>query len=257
MQCASRPGAPVRPGEARDYLLVHGGAHGGWCWELVAQNLRRHGHRVVTPTLPGLAEKAHLFSDQHSVESYVDFIVDLIAEEDLSRLIVVGHSFGGCVITGVADRVADQIDQLAYLDALVLRDGQCPYDALPAEVAAQRRADARDRHGLTWADPEPTRFGIPADHVLYPWVARHLTPHPASTYQAPLHLTFPVGNGLPVTYIECTSPHHAALSENREWARRQVGWRWLTLETGHDAMITAPSELSRILLDLATQPATA
>ncbi|MBV1798163.1 hypothetical protein [Siccirubricoccus sp. G192] len=80
-----------------------------------------------------------------------------------------------------------------------------------------------------------------------PWVRRRLTPHPAGTYDSPLVLRHPVGNGLPRTYIACTDPWYGPLEWARDWVRAQPGWNWQEIATGHDAMVTAPGELARML----------
>ena len=113
------------------FVLVHGAWHGSWCWKRVRQALQDAGHDVFTPTLTGVGERSHLLSLHVNLETHIDDVVNLIRWEDLSDVVLCGHSYGGCVISGVADRVPDRIRALVYLDAFVLRDGQSLHDTLP------------------------------------------------------------------------------------------------------------------------------
>ena len=240
-------------GEIKTYVLVHGAWHGGWCWRAVADALRAKGHRVFTPTQTGLGERKHLLSRELTLDTFVDDLTNLIEMEELQEIILVGHSFGGSPISGVADRLPDRIGHLVYLDAVVLEDGQSPFSVLPPEVVAGRRKLVAEQ-GLGIAIPAPpvTAFGIPEDHPQASWVRRHLTPHPVGTYESALWLAHPVGNGRPRTYIHCTNPVYEPLEASRQWVRRQQGWSWQEIATAHDAMVTAPTDLARMLLDVRT-----
>jgi pimeloyl-ACP methyl ester carboxylesterase len=232
----------------RHYVLLHGGAHGGWCWDFVAANLRRHGQRVTAPTLPGLGA-GDVRAGDHTVTSHAEYVIDLLITGDFRNVTLVGHSYGGSVATVVADRARDRLSALVYVDALIARDGECLYDVLPPDIAAARRQQSTSSDDPQWAQPEPTRFGVPVEHPLYSWVWERLTPHPESTYRVPVRLKHPPGDGLPVTYVECTNPALEVVAPTREWARAQTSWSWRSIGTGHDAMITAPNELSQLLLD--------
>jgi pimeloyl-ACP methyl ester carboxylesterase len=240
-------------GEIKTYVLVHGAWHGGWCWRAVADALRAKGHRVFTPTQTGLGERKHLLSRELTLDTFVDDLTNLIEMEELQEIILVGHSFGGSPISGVADRLPDRIGHLVYLDAVVLEDGQSPFSVLPPEVVAGRRKLVVEQ-GLGIAIPAPpvTAFGIPEDHPQAGWVRRHLTPHPVGTYESALQLAHPVGNSRPRTYIHCTNPVYEPLEASRQWVRRQQGWSWQEIATAHDAMVTAPTDLARMLLDVRT-----
>src|ERR1700761_3374991 len=121
------------------YVLVHGAWHGGWCWDAVAQILRSHGHRVFTPTLSGLGERAHLLSPEIDLQVFVQDVVDVFERHDLSEVILVGHSFGGTTLIGAADRVPQRIRQLVFLDAVVLSAGETAFSRLAPEIAAASR----------------------------------------------------------------------------------------------------------------------
>ena len=240
-------------GGAKTYVLVHGAWHGGWCWRDVADALRAQGHRVFTPTQTGLGERKHLLSRDVTLDVFVDDVANLVEAEELRDAILVGHSFGGSAISGVADRMPGAVRHLVYLDSLMIEPGKSPFAMLPADVvAARRKLIAEQGDGVAIPAPPPAAFGIPEDHPGTEWVRRRLTPHPAGTYETPLRLRNPVvGNGRPCTYIACTAPVYGPLEASRQWVKRQGGWRWQEIATGHDAMVTAPAELARMLLAVA------
>lgn len=233
------------------YVLLHGALHGGWCWRDVAAILRAEGHQVTTPTQTGLGERRHLLSADITLATFGDDLVNHIESEELHDVVLVGHSFGGCAISIAADRIRDRIRHLVYLDGLVLQNGQTGFDMIAPHVVAARRAlIASKGQGLFLPVVPVTTFDIPADHPEAAWVARRLTPHPASTYDSPMSLQHPVGNGLPRTYIACTAPAYAPLAPVRDWVRTQPGWAWQELATGHDAMVTDPAGVAAMLLGI-------
>src|SRR5579863_4233762 len=116
------------------FVLVHGGTRGGWCWKRVAALLRQRGHDVFTPTLTGLGERAHLASPTIDLDTHIEDIISVIRAEELSEIVLCGHSYGGMVVTGVADRIAEKIRSLVYVDALVPKDGECAFDLLDPTV---------------------------------------------------------------------------------------------------------------------------
>jgi pimeloyl-ACP methyl ester carboxylesterase len=232
------------------FVLVHGAWHGGWCWVRVAEILRAQGHRVLTPTCTGLGERAHLLSRHITLDTFMRDVAGTIVAEELSEVVLVGHSFGGLAISGVAEAMPERLRHLVYLDALIAEPGRAPFDGLPPEVvAARRRAADESSGGLSLPPPPAAAFGVldPADAA---WVERRLTPHPLSTYESPLPIRGPVGNGLPRTYVDCTAPSYATLDGVKAWVRRQPGWGWRELATGHDAMVSAPGPLAQLLVAL-------
>ena len=120
------------------FLLIHGAFHGGWCWRRVGDLLAATGARVFAPTMTGLGERAHLLNDEVGIETFFRDAIGVIEAEELTDVVLVGHSFGGAVITGVADRVPGRIAQLVYLDAVVPVAGQSALSCLPAETQAIR-----------------------------------------------------------------------------------------------------------------------
>jgi pimeloyl-ACP methyl ester carboxylesterase len=237
---------------AQTFVLVHGAWHGGWCWSRVADRLRSAGHLVFTPTQTGLGERKHLLSKNITLDTFTADIVNVIETEELTDVILVGHSFGGNAISGTADVIPGKIRHLVYLDSLMVEGGKSPFDSLPADVVAARRKLAEESSGgLSLPNPPPSAFGVLDAHDAE-WVKRRLTPHPLSTYTSRQNIKGPVGNNLPRTYIHCTNPSYAALQASRDWVKAQAGWRWAEIATVHDAMVTAPDELAKMLMGVSS-----
>ncbi len=236
---------------AKTFVLVHGAWHGGWCWREVAQGLLDMGHSVSAPTQTGLGERRHLIAKDITLDTFIADVANHIETEELDQVILVGHSFGGVTITGVADKIPDRIRHLVYLDSTILQNGQTVFDVLPPDVVAARRKLAADQgNGIFLPAPAITAFGIPEGHRLASWVKRRMTPHPINTFESPRTLQHPVGHGRPCTYITCTDPIYAPLEGVRQWAKKQTGWNLREIGTAHDAMVTAPKELARMLADI-------
>ncbi len=235
----------------RTFVLVHGAFHGGWCWRAVATLLRDARHSVFTPTLTGLGERRHLMRDGLTVDGFVDDIARLIEIEDLRDVVLVGHSFGGIVISGVADRMPQRLAQLIYLDAVTPLAGKSLFDMMPErERTARVAALARLPNGDVEVPPPPaSAFGI-VDATQAAWVDARLTPHPTGGYTSPVDLRNPLGNGRPTAYIRCTDPVFPINDPCAAFAREQ-GWAYREIATGHDAMISAPAALAGVLLELA------
>ena len=232
--------------QQQTFVLVHGSWHGGWCWNPVAALLRKCGHHVFTPTQTGLGERAHLMSTSITLDTFVEDIANVVWFEQLNNIVLVGHSFGGNAISGVADRMPDRVAHLVYLDAMILENGQTAFGLLPKDVVAARMKLAEASGGVSIPPPPPESFGI-RDPALQKTVAERLTPHPVGTYTSPLRLANKVGNGRPATYMVCTDPIYGPLSASRDWTAAH-GMTVTEIATGHDAMVTAPDLLADMLV---------
>ncbi|WP_417708588.1 alpha/beta fold hydrolase [Roseibium aggregatum] len=236
----------------RTFVCVHGVWHGGWCWSRLADVLRVRGHRVTTPTQTGLGERSHLLSPDITIQTFVEDIVRHLQFEDLSGVTLVGHSFGGIPITGVADLVPERIAGLVYLDAIMLESGETWFDLLPQDLAEDRRKLAETSSGgLSLPPAPPESFGITRlDDIVF--LKSRLTPHPFRTFTTALELKHPVGNGLPAHYIECTDPSYppAKVALARAQAK---GWPVSQIATGHDAMVSEPERLADLLEGIAKE----
>ena len=148
------------------FVLVHGAWHGGWCWSRVADRLRAAGHRVFTPTQTGLGERKHLLSKDITLDTFTKDIINVIEAEELNNIILVGHSFGGLAISGVADAKPEQIRHLVYLDSLMVEGGKSPFDSLPPDVVAARRKAAEETSGgLSLPIRRHRRSGFPMPRI--------------------------------------------------------------------------------------------
>lgn len=236
-------------GSPRTFVLVHGTWHGGWCWSRVAGILRGRGHTVTTPTQTGLGERMHLMSTAITLDTFVADIVNHLKWEDLSAVVLVGHSFGGAPISGAADQIRERIARLIYLDAAILEDGETWFGLLPPDLVGERTKLAQEFSGGVSLPPAPPEsFGV-TDPDDAAWLARRLTPHPLATQATPLRLNHRCGNGLPAYYITCTEPAYRPALPMRERAEER-GWPISSLATGHDAMVTDPLATADLLENL-------
>jgi pimeloyl-ACP methyl ester carboxylesterase len=233
------------------FVLVHGGGHGGWCWQRLAPLLRAAGHDVYTPTLTGLGERSHLLSPDIDLDTHINDVVGVLKYEDLSDVILVGHSYGGMVITGAADRALSRVGHLVYLDAAIPRDGESLYIVAQPMMEMARR-EARLVNGVElvlWPDSEAVKYYGVTDEQDLKWMLPKLTPHPWKCFEQPLNLANePAVLSLPRTNINCTATLQARRSEWRERAL-QADRVW-EIETGHDLMITEPRKVADMLLRL-------
>lgn len=230
-----------------DFVLVHGAWHGAWCWKRVVQPLWAAGHRAFAVTLTGSGERAHLLAPTISLQTHVTDVASVIEAEELHDAILVGHSYAGMVITGVADRLAERLKHLVYLDAVVPHPGESWSSGHSDETRAQRRKAIAETG--TIPAPDPAGFGLAgADRA---WVARRQTPHPGSVYNEALQFDAGRLAALPKTFIDCTEPALATIAGSRQRVRSEPGWQVVEIATGHDAMVSAPGALLKRLLRLA------
>jgi pimeloyl-ACP methyl ester carboxylesterase len=234
------------------YVLVHGGGHGGWCYQRVARILRAAGHDVYTPTLTGLGERAHLLDARVDLDRHVADVAAVLRFEDLREVILVGHSYGGMVITGAADREADRVGRLVYLDAATPVQGQSLVDvAGPVINAVRPMGEVVDGIELVLL-PGPEAgmlYGVtdPADLV---WMAERLTPHPWRCFEQPLMLENQDALwAIPQFHIVCTST--LATRDADQMARAREEGRLWDVDTGHDLMITEPEQTAGALQQVA------
>lgn len=231
------------------FVLVHGVWHGGWVWQTLAQHLRQQGHRVYTPTLTGLGERSHLLNENISLDTFITDITNLFKWEKLNDVVLLGHSFGGLVISGVADKIPENIRQLIFLDSFLLENGQSAFDTLPTKAVEKlKRIAATQCNGMALPAPRPVLLGYPDDENTTETIAGLLTPHPIGTYASKLELHHPLGNYLPVTYYKCTNPVYDPVAQSHALAKKQQGWSIVKLPTSHAAPFTHPHLLADLLL---------
>jgi pimeloyl-ACP methyl ester carboxylesterase len=248
MTATDEPTAPIGT-----YVLVHGGGHGGWCYGPLARILRAAGHDVHTPTLTGLGERSHLAGPDVDLDLHIRDVAAVLHYEDLHDVILVGHSYGGMVITGVADRAPERIGRVVYLDAATPVDGQSLLDIAPAMIAPLRPL-GRVVDGVELVLlPEPgggAFYGV-SDPDDIAWMDARLTAHPWRCFEQPLRLTNEAAlRAIPQYHVVCTS---TLATRDREQMRaaRDAGRLW-DIDTGHDLMITEPEAVASVLLEIAS-----
>lgn len=236
------------------YVLIHGAWHGGWCWRDVARTLRAAGHTVFTPTLTGNGESRHLGGERITLETHTLDVLGVFAAEEVEEAILVGHSYGGMVITAAADRIASKIRRLVYLDAFVPAHGETLVDCiqrnLPPEVAAIYRHhfhQAREHGGLVPPIPGAMFGQTPATTA---WMERRCNPQSLATFQCPALLAGAAA-AIPRTYISADGWQPSPFQAQAAAIDGQPGWQLERLPGGHCLMMDMPAELSARLAALA------
>jgi pimeloyl-ACP methyl ester carboxylesterase len=222
------------------FVLIHGLKHGGWCWRDVRRRLHSGGHSVFTPTLTGLGERSHLSSPEISLDTHVRDVVNVLYYEDLTDVILVGHSYAGAIIPCVADEMYKRISQLVFVDALLLDHGKSIRDVYGSTERGRRiiaRAEKAGNYYIACEKDDLADWGL-AGHPLADWAWRRFVAHPLKTLDGPVSFNHPTALKIPRTYIKCST----LIVRDLEFLARR-GWRTINLDVGHDAMITAPGEL--------------
>ena len=239
------------------FVLVHGTWHGGWVWQDVANRLRAMGHRVYTPTCTGCGERLHLTGPDVGLETHITDIAQVLEFEDLDNIVLVGHSFSGITITGVADRYRERINRIVFFDALVPREGRM--SGVPRDPDTGDFPDwwkAREQHFIDgyqmdlWQD-YPMEMLVPG---TYPEVSaklrRLITPHPAKQWTDELVLEHSGWEGLNPTYIHCVGQTYRQSSDLMVGPARGADWTFIELDVPRDGMLTHPDLVSNTLSGL-------
>lgn len=232
---ASTP-QPAASTKAASFVLVHGAWHGGWCWQRVADRLTAQGHRVYAPTLTGVCERSHLDSPSVDLSTHIRDVVNEIRWKDLENVVLVGHSYAGMVISGVAEQVASKIASIVYLDAFVPADGQSLVDL-------GGKADAGP---FTAPIPAATFAVNEADRA---WVDSKMTPQSTACFTEKIKLTGAYQRIARKAYIRANK--FAVFAKTQEKLRSDPSWKHWVVDCGHDIMIDKPDELTSILVGLA------
>ena len=227
-----QPRASTKPAT---FVLVHGAWHGGWCWQRVNERLTAQGHRVFAPTLTGVCERSHLDSPSVDLSTHIHDVVNEIRWKELENVVLVGHSYGGMVISGVAEQVATKIASIVYLDAFVPADGQSLVDQ-------GGKADA----GPFTAPIPAARFAVnEADRA---WVDSKMTPQSSACFTEKIKLTGAYQRIARKAYIG--AKNFKGFATTLEKIRSDPSWKTWVVDCGHDIMIDKPDELTDILVGL-------
>jgi pimeloyl-ACP methyl ester carboxylesterase len=242
-----------------NFVLVHGAWHGGWCWRDVVQALAAEGHRTCAVTLTGVGERMHLMSPAITLETHICDVANAIEMEEMHDVVLAVHSYAGMIGTAIADRMPGRLRHLVYVDAVVPKPGESWSSTHTSATREARLAAAAASPDFSFPPPDPNAYGL--DGESHAWVKRRQTPHPGHTYQAVLQFDPARVAAVPRTFVNCVGPALATIDAIRQrvtdaglWGgawQSGAGARVIELQTGHDPMVSAPQELTRILLGCA------
>ncbi len=232
----------------KTFVLVHGAWHGGWCWRRVADLLEKKGHKVYAPSLSGLADRAHLLDAKTNVSTHVTDIANLIAWENLKEVVLVGHSYGGFVISGGAEKAQSAIPSIVYLDAFLPDNGEALIDVVSGSQLHNAIQAAIQKGDLAMAAPKAAIFQVNGKDRA--WVDEKCTPQPVAAMSEKLALTGARDRIAKKAYVRAKG--YGSASFDRALAKAQAsGWRVYEPVSGHDVMVDQPERLTEILLEVA------
>jgi pimeloyl-ACP methyl ester carboxylesterase len=231
------------------YVIVHGAWGGSAGWTPTAERLRAAGHVVYTPTLTGLGQRKHLFSGAINLSTQVEDVCGVVESEALKDVILVGHSYGGMVITGVADRLADRIRQLVYFDAFLPDDGTSAFDFIGPEGTLHNIAGAGTCGGVGVPPPDLAAFNVPpAQRAL---IQPTLSPQPIGTLAEKLKLTGAASRIPRRLYVWCSGNSPSIFDKAYQRVKADPAWQTEVMACGHVMMIEMPDRTFEILAGVA------
>lgn len=236
--------------KAATFMLVAGTWCGGWCWDFVAKRLRAAGHRVLTPSFSGLAERAHLLTDRLSLEDHVMDLINAFRYLELHDVILVGHSYAGFPITCALDRLPrEAVRHVLYIDGLLPKNGESGASMMSSTDTGRFFGDSIRPGNIILPVPivPPGRF---QNDDVQNWFQRMMTPHPIRTYTDTAKLEHEPGNGFPTTFVACSHTKISALVLSRHRAEFNPNWKIIPIDSAHNAHILHPDLISDILLSL-------
>jgi pimeloyl-ACP methyl ester carboxylesterase len=225
------------------FLLVPGAWHGGWVWREVADQLTRAGHRPLCLTLTGLADRRHLLSDAVDLDTHIDDIVEAARFAESDDLVVVAHSYGGVPATGAADRLADRLSGLVFLDASIAEDGRSAIDLRNAHTPAH---PIKVSVGVPIPPLPAAAFGLEGTQARR--VDQLLTPQPWATYTQPISLTGAFESVARKHYVRATRYDAAYFDAAYEHAAADSSWTAERHPIGHDMMLIDPRWTAQVIL---------
>ena len=233
---------------SKTFVLVHGAWHGGWCWRRVADRLEDKGHKVFTPTMTGLGDRSHLLSKDVNLATHITDIVNVLKWEGLKDIVLVGHSYGGIIISGVAEQAGDKIASIVFLDAFVPESGTSL-----AETASQPVRDgiaaAKEKGELALKPVPASVFRV--NEKDRPWIDGMCTPHPIATFTDKITVSGARDKVAKRTYIRAKGYPSVPFDGAYEKLKNTAGWNVYEMAAGHDAMVDMPDRLTEILIEVA------
>jgi pimeloyl-ACP methyl ester carboxylesterase len=232
----------------KTFVLVHGAWHGGWCWRRVADLLTARGHKVFAPTMTGLGERSHLFDGQIKLSTHITDIVNVMKWEDLRNVVLCGHSYGGFVISGVAEQVLPAIASIVFLDAFVPANGEALEDL--TRQATRDVIHATALRGDIGVPPLAAEF-FKVNEKDQAWVDTMCTPHPLATMLEKIALTGAVDRIAKKAYVRAGNYPNPGFDTALAKAKANPEWRTYVVPCGHDVMVDMPERLAEILEEVA------
>ena len=235
------------------FLIAHGAWSAGWSWKKMRPLLYERGHKLFTPTYTGVGERVHLAGPEIGLETHISDILGVLEFEDLRDVFLVGHSYGGMVATGVADRAPERLAPLIYLDAFVPHNGQALFHLLPPDAKAAMR-EAVQTVGDGWLVPQNP---LPPDtsEADIAWITPRRVMQPRKTFEQPVTLTGAVDR-LSKTYVYCLRPGPEDVFKGFARRARNEGWDYFEIDSSHSPHITAPEALAALLDKIAIEKST-
>jgi pimeloyl-ACP methyl ester carboxylesterase len=230
------------------FLLVHGAWHGGWCWRRVADLLQARGHTVFTPTLTGLGERSHLMRTGINVSTHITDIVNVMKWEELSGVVLCGHSYGGMVVSGVAEQLADKIASIVFLDAFLPDSGDAMVD-VTSQATRERIKAAAERGDIGVPAPPAAMFKV--NEKDQAWVDSLCGPHPIGCMTEKIKLTGARERIAKKAYIRAGAYPNPGFDAALARAKADRSWRVYDVPCGHDVMVDMPERLAAILIEVA------
>lgn len=231
-------------------MLVHGGWHGGWVWQRLAPLLAAAGHRPHTPTLTGLGDRAAECDAEVGLQTHVDDILNLLPGLRSNAVVLLGHSYGGSIITAVADQLPERIAALVYLDAVIPTDGIPGWQGFPPERQQAMLAAASGLGGLRVPPPDPALWGFVPGTPAHQDLQQRLTPHPIKTMMDVPRLSGRWRSVPRKHYLLAAGPPASRFSHLHAALTGKPGWASALVTGGHEMMWTHPRELAASLLPI-------
>lgn len=242
--------------EPKTFILVHGTWLGGWSWQYVRRILQRAGHDVYAPSLSGCGDRAHMMNPDIGLDTHIQDIVNIIDFESLDNVILVGHSFAGMVITGVADARREKIRRIVFFDALVPAEGRMsgvsrtPEGKL-SEYFVKRMEKFVDGYQMSYYDSYPLKMLVPdTETEVQALLKEKITLHPMRAWSDILELENGGWEGLPRTYIHCVGQEYSMSSEAMVGPARAPGWQFIELDIPRGGMLTHPELVAETFANL-------
>jgi pimeloyl-ACP methyl ester carboxylesterase len=232
---------------SKTFVLVHGAWHGGWCWRRVADLLEAKGHKVFAPTLTGLGERSHLMRHGINVSTHVTDVVNVLKWEGLSDVVLCGHSYGGLVVSGVAEKSSSAIGSIVFLDAFVPENGDS-MAALTSQAVRDNLKIAAERGDLGVPARSAAAFLVNAKDQA--WVDAMCVPQPIGTMTEAMTLTGARERIARKSYIRAAAYPNPGFDLAYARVKADKSWRTYEVPCGHDVMVDMPERLAEILIEV-------